>query len=163
VIDAALFVPQSRPRQFMIGIQCDVGIPAALTQSVASLPWHPRALRTALANAPAKVRENWIWWSLREPARRNTTFADLVEDNPFDVKWCTPTETHRWLGMMSEVNRAKLDAAKGARRRLVGTVYRRTRLDEAGRRFSVRKFASTTWPAVCKRRRVAPAGRPSRS
>jgi DNA (cytosine-5)-methyltransferase 1 len=36
--------------------------------------------------------------------------------------------------MMSDVNRAKLDAAKRAKRRLVGAVYKRTRLDEAGRK-----------------------------
>ena len=38
------------------------------------------------------------------------------------------------LGMMSKVNRAKLDAAKGAKRRIVGAVYKRTRLDEADRK-----------------------------
>src|SRR5208337_840374 len=86
VIDAALFVPQSRPRLFMIGVRSDLEISAALTQSQASPLWHTRALRTALDNPPAKVRENWVWWSLPEPARRNTTFADLVEDNPSDVR-----------------------------------------------------------------------------
>ena len=116
VIDAALFVPQSRPRLFMIGVRSDVEIPAALTQSAASPLWHTRGLRTALDNTPAKARGNWIWWSLPEPARRNTTFADLVEDNPSDVEWHTPAETRRLLGMMSDVNRAKLDAAKGAKR-----------------------------------------------
>jgi len=134
VIDAAHFVPQSRPRLFMIGVRSDVEIPAVLTQSAASPLWHTRALRTALDNTPAKVRENWIWWSLPEPPRRNTSFADLVEDNPSDVKWHTPAETRRLLGMMSDVNRAKLDAAKGAKRRLVGAIYKRTRLDEAGRK-----------------------------
>ncbi len=134
VIDAALFVPQSRPRLFMIGIRSDVEISAALTQSQASPLWHTRALRTALDNTPAKVRENWIWWSLPEPPRRTTSFADLVEDNPSDVKWHTPAETRRLLGMMSDVNRAKLDAAKAAKRRLVGAIYKRTRLDEAGRK-----------------------------
>jgi DNA (cytosine-5)-methyltransferase 1 len=134
VIDAALFVPQSRPRLFMIGVRSDVEIPAALTQSVASPLWHTRALRTALDNTSAQVQKNWVWWSLPEPGRRNTTFADLVEDDPSDVEWHTPAETRRLLGMMSKVNRAKLDAAKGANRRIVGAVYKRTRLDEAGRK-----------------------------
>jgi DNA (cytosine-5)-methyltransferase 1 len=134
VIDAAMFVPQSRPRLFMIGVRGDAEIPAALTQPAASPLWHTRGLRTALDNVPEKVRENWVWWSPPEPARRNATFADLVEDNPSGVEWHTPAETRRLLGMMSDVNRAKLDAAKGAKRRLVGTVYKRTRLDEAGRK-----------------------------
>jgi DNA (cytosine-5)-methyltransferase 1 len=134
VIDAALFVPHSRPRLFMIGVHGDLEIPAALTQSVASPRWHTRGLRTALDSASAKVRKNWIWWSLPEPALRNTTFADLVEENPSGVKWHTPAETRRLLAMMSDVNRAKLDAAKGAKRKLVGAIYKRTRFDETGRK-----------------------------
>jgi DNA (cytosine-5)-methyltransferase 1 len=134
VIDAALFVPQSRPRLFMIGVRGDVEIPAALTQPAASPLWHTRGLRTALDSTSAKARGNWIWWSLPEPSRRNATFADLVEDNPSGVEWHTPAETRRLLGMMSDVNRAKLDAAKGAKSRLVGTIYKRTRFDDAGRK-----------------------------
>ena len=104
VIDAALFVPQSRPRLFMIGIRNNVEIPVALTQSVASPLWHTRGLRTALDSTSEDVRRNWIWWSLPEPPRRNTTFAELVEDNPSGVEWDTPAETRRLLGMMSAVN-----------------------------------------------------------
>jgi hypothetical protein len=36
--------------------------------------------------------------------------------------------------MMSGINREKLDKAQGAGRRMVGAVYKRTRLDEAGRK-----------------------------
>ena len=134
VIDAVLFVPHSRPRLFMIGVHSDVEIPAALMQGTASPLWHTRGLRTALDRAPAKVRKNWIWWSLPQPAPRNTTFADLIEDNPTGVEWHTPAETRRLLAMMSAVNRAKLDAAKGAKRKLAGAIYKRTRFDEAGRK-----------------------------
>src|SRR5271168_3757535 len=134
VIDVALFVPQSRPRLFMIGVRGDVEIPAALTQSEASPLWHSRGLRTALDNAPAKVRKNWVWWSLPEPARRNTTFADLIEDNPVGVESHKPAETCRLLAMMSDVNKAKLEAAKGAKRRIVGAIYKRSRFDETGRK-----------------------------
>jgi DNA (cytosine-5)-methyltransferase 1 len=134
VIDAAHFVPQSRPRLFVIGVRSDVEIPAALTQSAPSPLWHTRGLRTAFENTPPRLRKNWVWWSLPEPASRNSAFADLIEDDPSGVEWHTPAETRRLLGMMSDVNRAKLDAAKRAKRRLVGAVYKRTRLDEAGRK-----------------------------
>src|ERR1700723_3482102 len=40
VIDASHFVPHSRPRLFMIGVHGDLDIPAALSQSGASPPWH---------------------------------------------------------------------------------------------------------------------------
>jgi DNA (cytosine-5)-methyltransferase 1 len=36
--------------------------------------------------------------------------------------------------MMSDINREKLDEAKSSGRRMVGTVYKRTRLDEFGRK-----------------------------
>jgi DNA (cytosine-5)-methyltransferase 1 len=134
VIDAAHFVPQSRPRLFVIGVRSDVEIPAALTQSAPSPLWHTRGLRTAFENTPLRLRKNWVWWSLPEPASRNSVFADLIEDDPSGVEWHSPAETRRLLGMMSDVNRAKLDAAKRAKRRLVGAIYKRTRLDEAGRK-----------------------------
>ena len=134
VIDAAHFVPQSRPRLFVIGVRSDVEIPAALTQSMPSPLWHTRGLRTAFENTPPKLRKNWVWWSLPEPASRNSAFADLIEDDPSGVEWHSLAETRRLLAMMSDVNRAKLDAAKRAKRRLVGAIYKRTRLDEAGRK-----------------------------
>ena len=36
--------------------------------------------------------------------------------------------------MMSQINRQKLDEAKSSGRRMVGTVYKRTRIDEVGRK-----------------------------
>jgi DNA (cytosine-5)-methyltransferase 1 len=134
VIDAAHFVPQSRPRLFVIGIRSDMEIPAALTEPAPSPLWHTRGLRTAFDNTPAKLRKNWVWWSLPEPASRNSAFADLIEDDPSGVEWHSPAETRRLLAMMSDVNRAKLDAAKRAKRKIVGTIYKRTRFDEAGRK-----------------------------
>ena len=133
VIDASHFVPHSRPRLFMIGVHADTEIPAELIQTEASALWHTRGLRFALEGAPAKVRDNWVWWSLPEPARRNTTFADLIEENPTSVAWHKSAE-HRLLAMMSDVNKAKLEAAKGAERRIVGALYKRTCFDEAGRK-----------------------------
>jgi DNA (cytosine-5)-methyltransferase 1 len=48
------------------------------------------------------------------------------------VKWKTAEETQYLLGLMSDVNRAKLQAAQRAGRRMIGAVYRRTRPDENG-------------------------------
>jgi DNA (cytosine-5)-methyltransferase 1 len=132
VIDAALFVPQSRPRLFVIGVRGDLDIPSALTTPVPSSVWHPRGLRAAFNKTPAGVRKNWVWWSLPTPAVRNSSFADFIEDNPADVDWHNRSQTRQLLAMMSDVNRAKLDEAKASRRKLVGALYKRTRVDEAG-------------------------------
>ena len=63
---------------------------------------------------------------------RNESFAELIEDDPADVEWHTPTKTRALLEMMSDVNRAKVDAAKKSKRRQVGAIYKRTRFDENG-------------------------------
>ena len=44
----------------------------------------------------------------------------------------TPAETKKLLAMMSSINKEKLTAAKRSGQLLVGTVYKRTRLDENG-------------------------------
>ena len=132
VIDAALFVPQSRPRLFIIGVRKDLAIPVALTQKAPSFLWHSRGLRTAHENTPSRGRRNWVWWSLPDPAARNESFAELIEDDPPDVEWHTLAKTRALLDMMSGVNRAKVDAAKKSKRRQVGAIYKRTRFDENG-------------------------------
>ncbi len=132
VIDAALFTPQSRPRLFLIGVHPDVAIDPAMTSPGPIGPFHPRGLRKAFEGVPDAVAANRLWWNLPSPPRRNTTFADLIEDDPADARWHTPAETGRLLDLMSALNRAKVEAAKRAGRRMVGCVYRRTRADEQG-------------------------------
>jgi DNA (cytosine-5)-methyltransferase 1 len=132
VIDAALFVPQSRPRLFVIGVRDDVVVPETMTAPGAIAPFHTRGLQTAHARLKGKAKKRWLWWNIPEPARRNTVFADLIEENPSSVSWHTAAETKRLLGMMTDINAAKVDAAKRAGRRMVGGVYKRTRLDERG-------------------------------
>jgi DNA (cytosine-5)-methyltransferase 1 len=60
--------------------------------------------------------------------------ADLIEDEPQGVKWHTPEETQRLLGMMSDINIKKVEKAKMAGRKMVGGIYKRTRHDEQGRK-----------------------------
>jgi DNA (cytosine-5)-methyltransferase 1 len=132
VIDAARFVPQSRPRLFIVGVRNGIKIPSALTDVQPTAEWHPRGLRTAFENVPAKVREKWVWWTLPTPPKRNVAFADLIEDDPSDVEWHSPAETRQLLSMMSEINRAKVESVKAFKRRMVGTIYKRTRVDEDG-------------------------------
>lgn len=134
IVDAAHFVPHSRPRLFIIGVRGGVEIPASLVADAPSLPFHTRALRNAHDRLPPRLKRDWIWWSLPAPARRNTTFADLIEETPDSVAWHTQSETRALLAMMSDVNRAKVAAARKTGRRMVGGIYKRTRLDENGRK-----------------------------
>ena len=132
IINAELFVPQSRPRLFVVGVHQEVEIPAELLSPEPIDPFHTRALRRAVAALPEAVTGSMVWWNLPTPERRTETFADLIEDDPESVDWHTQLETKRLLDMMSPVNAAKVAAARRAGRRMVGGVYRRTRPDASG-------------------------------
>jgi len=153
VIDAALFLPQSRPRLFIVATREDVSVPPTLclgsrhcerSEAIQEPPhdsgslrcarddsegaiFHTRALRAAYERLPRRLRERWLWWRLPAPPLRYTTLVDLIEDAPKDVPWHSREETAALIAMMSEVNLAKLSEAKRAGRKMVGTLYRRTR------------------------------------
>lgn len=132
VINADLFVPQSRPRLFVIGVRSDIAIAPELVSPEPLEPFHTRGLRRAVAGLPSDVLGNLIWWNVPTPERRASTFADLIEEQPDSVSWHNQAETKKLLDMMSPVNLAKVEAAKRAGRRMVGGVYKRTRFDESG-------------------------------
>lgn len=134
VVDAALFVPQSRPRLFIIGVRNGIDIPADKTAVWPVRPWHTRALVTAHDNLPRAVQRDWVWWNPPVPRVRKTSFADIIEDDPADVEWFTDAETRRLLAMMSPVNRDKVIQAQQAGGRVVGGLYKRTRVDDEGRK-----------------------------
>lgn len=132
IVNAALFVPQSRPRLFIIGVQNDLHLPEETTSPGPVAPWHPRSLRDAYARLSPRARDKWVWWKFPLPQVRNTIFADLIEDTPTGVAWHSLKETEALLAMMSDINRAKVEAAKRAGRRMVGGIYKRTRANENG-------------------------------
>jgi DNA (cytosine-5)-methyltransferase 1 len=123
VVDAELFLPQSRPRAFLIAVQDGLDL-GGLTQDGPSGVFHTDGLiRTA-----SKL-DGWIWWSLREPSGQRQTFSDLCEHQaPCDPK----SKTQELRGMLSPVNRKKLKAAIEPGKLVVGTGYRRTRPDDDG-------------------------------
>ncbi len=132
VIDAALFLPQSRARLFFIGIHRGEELPAGLTANGPMVPWHTRALVAAYANLPTKTKRQWLWWRLPQPPARQLNFSDLIEDSPSDADWFSAEKMRHLLDMMSPVNRAKVTEAQRQRRKIVGAVYKRTRPNELG-------------------------------
>ena len=128
VIDAALFVPQSRPRLFIIGVRDDVPT-HGLTTDDPTAPFHTAAIRSAYISLPPVDRKDWLWWKLPMPKPRTKTFADLMEN---DAPWHSKKQTDFLLSLMLPLHKAKVDAAKKLKRRIIGTIYKRTRPDEAG-------------------------------
>jgi DNA (cytosine-5)-methyltransferase 1 len=136
VIDAKLFLPQSRARLFVIAIRNDVTLPGFVVKSGPQPCWHPTGLERALAHVSPETRRQWVWWMLPLPAPRTSTLADVIEADPKDVRWDSAATTARFLAMMSETNRAKVAAAVAAARTsgqpIVGAFCQRTRYHKNG-------------------------------
>lgn len=126
IADAALFLPQSRPRLFIIAVRDDIAGFAEV--DTPRSPWHTTALKRAYDSLPEKLASSWIWWDMPTPPVREMRFADIVEERPRSTRWHTASETKTLLSMMSDVNLAKVETAKASGVRMVGGVYKRTRL-----------------------------------
>lgn len=130
VIDAVHFVPQSRPRLFIIGVDDAVDIPKRLTRTSADPVWHPQALEAAASTFTGR----WTWWNLPAPTSPIPTLSSLIENEPTGSGWHSQAETQRLLSLMSETNIAKVRQVQRKRALAVGTIYRRTRpIKEDGR------------------------------
>jgi DNA (cytosine-5)-methyltransferase 1 len=132
VIDAARFVPQSRPRVFMVAFRNDMRVPEHLIASQPSPAWHPAVMEVAVDRLSEMDRESWLWIVPPEPKNDVPPLSDLILDEPRDVSWHSAAETQKLIAMMSDVNRNRLSAMQAKGRRLVGTIYKRTRVDGAG-------------------------------
>jgi DNA (cytosine-5)-methyltransferase 1 len=127
LMDAAKFVPQSRPRVFIVAVRDDVSIPHILSAEEPQPAWHPPQLVKAVKRLDADAREAWIWWRIPPPDYPPPPLEALIEEDPLDVRWHSSVETKRLLSMMTELNYLKVKSMMSSGRRTVGTVYKRTR------------------------------------
>ena len=127
-MDAAAFLPQSRPRVFVIAVR-DAVAPGLLGAPGA---FHSPAVRQAQARLPAALRDRWLWWRLAAPPARNTRLADLLEPDGA-VAWRSEAETRSLLDQMNPAHRARMEVSLASGRRIVGAVYRRIRRENGVR------------------------------
>lgn len=120
-IDAAAFLPQSRPRVFVIAT-----LEPPPARLVGDSPFQTRAVKAAAARLPEHLSRRWIDWRLTAPPRRNIDLAGLLEDDDA-VAWHPTERTAAWLALMSPLHRARLETCKGKGERVVGAVFRRMR------------------------------------
>ncbi len=79
VLNASHFVPQSRPRVFVIAVAHGCTIPPELTGP------GPCWLHNKAAAELGRSLPGWIWWTADKPPRRSKSLKDIVDrDAPFD-------------------------------------------------------------------------------
>ncbi len=134
MIDAVRFLPQSRPRLFIVAIRKDAPIPMGLSLKWPDPAWHPHSLMRAYAAMPGEIQKQWIWWKLPEPSEPTSAISELIEEKPVGVKWHTEIQTRKLIEMMSGLNKDKLRDVQASGQLRIGTVYKRTRPDQDGRK-----------------------------
>lgn len=110
VVNASHFVPQSRPRVFVIAVQHTNTIPSELVGS------GPCWLHNKAAIELGHSLPGWIWWKAEKPPRRNEVLKGIVEDT-------APFDKDNVLSLVPEHHKAMLDGHDT----VYATGYRRTR------------------------------------
>lgn len=129
VIDAAHFVPQSRPRLFIVAVHRDWQLPNALLSSHPNPLWHPIAIMRAYHQLPPASRAAWLWWRLPAPDQPRLPLNVIIEPEPTGVRWHSNEETARLLTLMAPAHRDRVRQAQESGVLQIGMVYRRTRVE----------------------------------
>lgn len=99
LLDAVRWLPQSRPRIFVVAVDRSVDVPASLTTPKAT--WaHPEALQKAAAGV-----KHWTWWRLPPPEPRTSTLLDVVD---FDVPCHDEVASRKNYGMIPDAHKRLL-------------------------------------------------------
>lgn len=119
-IDAGAFVPQSRPRVFVVATR----LPTTSLEGTSG--FHSRAVREAAARLPDDLKERWIWWGVPSPPARNTDLSVVLEPDDA-VTWNPRARTEALLALMADSHREAVERRVRSGERAVGAVFRRMR------------------------------------
>ncbi|MEO3880007.1 DNA cytosine methyltransferase [Rheinheimera fenheensis] len=132
VIDGALFVPQSRPRLFIIATKTRKSKLGNLASRAPNPNWHPQNLVLAHDQLSTQLKKKWVWWNLALPQQRTINLIDVIEADQNDVALLPPKEVDALLNMMSDVNITKVNKARKQGHLQVGALYKRVRAQADG-------------------------------
>lgn len=114
VLDASLWVPQSRQRVFVIAVESGVKIPENMID--ANPNWaHSDALIKA-----AEGLDGWVWWKMPKPRKRRKNLSDVIE---WDAACDSPADSAIKLNMIPSSHREQLRSETI----MVAPGYKRTR------------------------------------
>ena len=109
-LNSEIFVPQSRPRIFVIAVRDDVPLPAEIADK------EPNWLHNKAAAELGKTLDGWIWWKAARPAQAPITLESILDhDAVFDKDDVLRLVPQR---IMDELNSYES---------IIATGYRRTR------------------------------------
>lgn len=129
-IDAARFLPQSRPRLFIIGVQQDVMVDG-LTETGPKGVFHSAKVVGFHKRLPREIARNWVWWAHEAPTSRRATLRKIVDKTP-DTEWLPEADVTRLLDMMSEPSQSRVQKARRSGRTEIGMLYKRGRPNADG-------------------------------
>lgn len=138
VLDAKHFLPQSRPRVFIVGVKDHP--PAGVAVAQRQDAWFADAWTDAMALAGKKLRPpklveamrdavlptGWMAYPLKEPRCSQPALSRLI-DSDDSQDWWDEEAVRKHHDMMSDRHRATVDGLIAASRTAVGTIYRRKR------------------------------------
>jgi DNA (cytosine-5)-methyltransferase 1 len=132
IINASRFLPQSRPRLFVVGLHGCGPISSTLTSDIPSEPFHTKSLVKAHNDLPERLRRNWVWWALPIPKGSVSSLISTLDERSSETVWHSESETITLLRLMTASHRKKVAEALAVGNRIVGTIYKRTRPNRNG-------------------------------
>ncbi|MCQ9470990.1 DNA cytosine methyltransferase [Pseudomonas alliivorans] len=126
VIDTRHFLPQSRPRVFIIAVLRNIDTPRYLYREMATESWHTPTLMRAYRSLSPQIHADWVWWDLGlVPTLKKNALQSIVKLEGID--WHTPEETTKIISRMTPIHVARLEKAMAAENVSVGSLYYRMR------------------------------------
>lgn len=98
LVDACFFVPQSRPRIFVIAVQKDFSVPSKLQDS------GPNWLHNKAAINLGQALPDWIWWHADKPPERLQRLVNVIDftipyDKDYVLNLIPPHHMEKLAGM----------------------------------------------------------------
>ena len=134
VVDAKHFVPQSRPRLFLIGFSPEIAPEGMVVSKPIENPFwvrqdvddgfRPERLVRVLKETPLKT--GWMSFRLPPLPGENRSLEDLIETAETQ-DWWSESLVRKHLAEMHERHRDRVEHLKNRRILTIGTIYRRVR------------------------------------
>jgi DNA (cytosine-5)-methyltransferase 1 len=138
VVDAKYFVPQSRVRVFVVGVQDDLETPLAVrqipelggfdqwTQLVERAPRSLRPEKLVRLMKGITLPTGWVAFDIPAPAQTKTDLAAIIDQDD-SQDWWDEEAVARHFVMMSDRHQRQVAAMRDSGGEFVGTIYRRKR------------------------------------